>query len=83
MSTRTVKTNITLAYADASTRTVSFDNIAPTRTITQIADAIDSINNNMSDAFKQTFLSKDGAPCTSIGKAQYIETEEEMIYSAS
>jgi len=80
---KTNKVNITLSYGGASTRTVSFNNVPDTRTLVQIGQAAASINNNMSDFFKQTFLSVNGAQCTSIGKVQVITTEEEMIYSAN
>lgn len=83
MSTTTTKVNITLTYTDASSKTLSFDKVLPTRTTVQIASAVQAINSNMSDAFRQTFLSANGAQCASIGKAQVIETEEEVIYSAS
>lgn len=83
MSTTTTKVNLTLTYTDASSKTISFNDVSSTRTTIQIADAVSSINNNMSDAFKQTFLSTNGAHCASIGKAQVIQTEEEVIYSAS
>lgn len=82
MSTTTNKVNITLAYADASTKTISFDNVRA-QAIGDIATRVQAINNNMSDAFKQTFLSADGATCSSIGKAQVIQTTEEVIYNAS
>lgn len=82
MSTTTNKVNITLAYADATTKTITFDNVRA-QAIGDIATRVQAINNNMSDAFKQTFLSADGATCSSIGKAQVIQTTEEVIYSVN
>lgn len=82
MSTTTNKVNITLAYTDATTKTISFDNVRA-QAIGDIATRVQAINNNMSDAFKQTFLSADGATCSSIGKAQVIQTTEEVIYSVN
>lgn len=81
MSTSSKQIKLTLTHADATSRTVTIPNVSNTRTVIQIADAVSSINNNMSDAFKQTFLSVNGAQCTSIGKAQVIDTEEEVIYN--
>lgn len=83
MSTTTSKVNLTLTHTDATSRTITFNDVPNTRTTIQIADAVNSINANMSDAFKHTFLSANGAPCNLIGKAQLITTEEEVIYNAS
>lgn len=82
MSTTNNKVNITLAYADASTKTLSFEDVRA-EVIPDIATRVQAINNNMSDAFKNTFLSADGAVCSTIGKAQIIQTTEEVIYSAN
>lgn len=81
-STTTNKVNIMLSYGDASSRTVSFNNVREEE-IQHIGERVQAINANMSDAFKTTFRSADNAPVASIGKAQLITTEEEMIYHAN
>lgn len=82
MSTTTTKVNISLTMADSTSKTVTFENVKSTE-IPSIAARVEAINNNMSDAFKATFVNADGSHVLTIGKAQVITTEEEMIYSAN
>ena len=81
-TTTTNKVNIMLSYGDATSRTVSFNKVKEEE-IPNISARVQAINANMSDAFKTTFRSTDGSPVASIGKAQLITTEEEVIYSAN
>lgn len=81
-TTTTNKVNLTISYEDASSRTVSFNNVKQTE-ILNIASRVQAVNANMSDAFKTTFRSADNSPANAIGKAQLITTEEEVIYSAN
>lgn len=81
-TTTTNKVNIMLSYADASSRTISFNNVRQEE-ILNISTRVQAINANMSEAFKTTFRSADNAPVTNIGKAQLVRTTEEMIYRAN
>lgn len=81
-TTTTTKVNVGLTYADSSSRTITFEKVA-TEQISNVATRIQAINANMSDAFKATFVSATGSPVITIGKAQVITTEEELIYSAN
>lgn len=82
MSTRTNKVNIGLTFADSSSKTISFENVRQTE-IPNISTRVQAINANMSDAFKRTFVTAEGAPVIAIGKAQLVTTEEEVIYNAN
>ncbi len=72
---------ITLAFLDSSKRTYTFSGVAPEEG-GEISDRVKAINANMSEAFKQTFVSNDGAPCVMIAAAKMVMVEEEVIYSA-
>ena len=82
MSTTTHKVNIRLTFGDSSTRTISFTNVKA-QELLNISSRVQAINNNMSNAFKQTFVNNDGSHVVAIGKAQLVTTEEEVIYSAN
>lgn len=73
---------ITLAFADASTRNFRFNGV-DVEEQDNIPTKVKALNANMPAAFKTTFVSENGAECTMISKAQWIETQEEVIYSAS
>lgn len=47
---------------------------------TNLKQRINSLNANMPEYFKQTFISDAYDPATKIIGAQYIETDEEIIY---
>lgn len=81
-TTTTNRVNIGITFADSTSKTIAFENVKETE-IPNIATRVQAINANMSDAFKQTFVNSDGAHAITIGKAQLITTEEEVIYSAS
>lgn len=82
MSTTTHKVNIGLTFADSSTRQVSFTNVKE-QELLNISSRVQAINNNMSNAFKQTFVNDDGSHVVAIGKAQLVTTVEDVIYSAN
>lgn len=82
MSTTTTKVNIGLTMTDSSSKTVTFEGVKSTE-IANIASRVEAINANMSDAFRDTFVNADGAHVLTIGKAQVVTTEEEVIYSAN
>lgn len=82
MSTTTHKVNIGLNFADSSTKTVAFTNVKA-QELLNISSRVQAINNNMSDAFKQTFVNNDGSHVVAIGKAQLVTTVEDVIYSAN
>lgn len=73
---------LTLAFADASTRNFKFNGVDE-QEAENIPTKVKAINANMPAAFKTTFVSATGAECTMISRAQWIESSEEVIYSAS
>lgn len=78
----TISVVITLAFADATTRNFRFNGVDASLE-GDIPDKVKAINANMPASFKTTFVSANGAECTMISKAQWLETTEEVIYSAS
>ncbi len=73
---------ITIAFADATTRNFKFNGVDPNEFLNAKAKVI-AINTNMPAAFKTTFVSSNGAEPTMISRLQSVETQEEVIYSAS
>lgn len=47
---------------------------------TDLKTRINALNANMPEYFKQTFISDEYDPAIKIIEAQYIETDEEIIY---
>lgn len=73
---------LTLAFADASTRNFRFNGVDLNQR-DNVKTKVKAINANMPAAFKTTFISATGAECTMISRAQWVESSEEVIYSAS
>ena len=73
---------LTLAFRDATDRKFKFNGIEASAVV-GIKSKVLAINANMPEYFAQTFVSDNGSPCIMISGAQVIETEEEVIYSAS
>lgn len=72
---------LTIAFADATDRSFRFNGVDQSQ-FSQVASKVQAINANMPANFKTTFVSANGAEATMISKAQWIETSEEVIYSA-
>lgn len=72
---------LTLAFADARTRNFRFNGVDPDER-DNVKTKVKAINANMPAAFKTTFISATGAECTMISRAQWVESSEEVIYSA-
>ena len=79
MSTTQTEVKLSIVYQDATTRTITFQNVTDQAQLS-IADKVQSLNAAPSAAFQTTFRSSNNALATSIGKAQIITTEEEVIY---
>lgn len=73
---------LTLAFADATSRNFKFNGVDIEERV-NVPTKVKAINANMPAAFKTTFVSATGAECTMISRAQWIDTREEVIYSAS
>lgn len=75
---------LTLEYTDASTRNVTFNDVADSALPTIKARVL-ALNSTIADttagaAYRETFISDDGAPINRISKAKYSVTEETVIY---
>lgn len=75
---------LTLEYEDATTRSVTFNEVATSALGSIKANAI-ALNATIADsvtgaAYKETFISDEGAPIKRISKAKYTTTEETVIY---
>lgn len=75
---------LTLEYEDATTRNITFTDVA-TSVLGQIKGNVFDFNDNIADsvqgtAYRETFISDDGAPIRRISKAKYTVTDEEVIY---
>lgn len=75
---------LTLEYTDASTRSVTFTDVNSTALGTMKARVL-ALNATIADsvtgaAYRETFISDDGASINKISKAKYTVTEEEVIY---
>lgn len=76
---------LTLEYSDMSTRNVTFTDITDSALGTIKARVLD-LNDTIADsvqgaAYRETFISNDGAPITKIKAAKYTVTEESVIYN--
>lgn len=75
---------LTLEYTDATTRTVTFNDVATSALGNIKANAM-TLNTTLADsvagaAYHETFISDGGAPIKKISKAKYTVTEETVIY---
>lgn len=75
---------LTLEYDDASTRNLTFTDVA-TSALGNIKANVLALNTTIADTtagapYKETFISDDGAPVKRISKAKYTVTEETVIY---
>lgn len=75
---------LTLEYDDASTRNITFNDVE-TSALGNIKDRVLALNTTIADttagaAYRETFISDDGAPVKRISKAKYTVTEETVIY---
>lgn len=75
---------LTLEYDDASTRNLTFTDVA-TSALGNIKANVLALNATIADTttgapYKETFISDDGAPVKRISKAKYTVTEETVIY---
>ena len=82
MSTTVRSVKLKLAYSDATTQTITFNDV-DSGELPGVKSKVKAINANMPAAFAYTFISKGGAPCTMISQAQIVVTTEEVIYNAS
>lgn len=76
---------LTLEYADTSTRNITFNDVSSTALGTIKARAM-ALNETIADsvtgaAYRETFISDDGAEITRIKAAKYTVTEESVIYN--
>lgn len=76
---------LTLEYEDATTRNITFNDVASTA-LGQIKARTLEFNAALTDTtagapYKETFISDDGAPVKRIRAAKYVVTEEQVIYN--
>lgn len=72
-------------YADGSERSITFDDV-PTSALDEFRQNVLDLNSTIEDettgvAYKDTFVSEDGAPITRISGAKYTITETKVIYN--
>lgn len=79
MSSIKNEVKLQINYEDNTSRTVTFEHVKQSAA-TNIAQRVASLNANPSAEFRTTFRSDNNARATGIGKAQFIQTEEEVIY---
>lgn len=75
---------LTLEYDDATTRTITFNDVS-SAAIGQIKARAIALNGTIADTtqgapYRETFISDDGAGLKRISKAKYTVTNEEVIY---
>lgn len=73
---------ITLAFADATDRNITFRGVEAEE-ISNVKAKVKAINASYPANMARTFVSAIGAQSTMISKAQIVTTTEEVIYSAS
>lgn len=76
---------LTLEYEDAKTRNVTFNDVTDAACVAMKGRAI-ALNTTIADsvsgaAYRETFISDEGAPIKRISKAKYTVTEETVIYN--
>lgn len=75
---------LTLEYTDATTRSVTFNDV-DSSALANIKSRAMTLNTTLADsvagaAYHETFISDEGAPIKKISKAKYTVTEETVIY---
>lgn len=73
---------ITLAFADATDRNITFKGV-DSEELANVKARVKAINANYPEAMARTFVSAIGAQSTMISKVQLVTVTEEVIYSAS
>lgn len=73
---------ITLAFLDATTRTIKFNGVEETE-LNNIKSRVKAINANYPTNMAKTFISSIGAQSNMISKAVITRTQEEVIYNAN
>lgn len=74
---------LTLVFQnDSSSRNVTLKGV-DVEALMGVKSKVKALNANMPASFAQTFTSATGKPCVAISRAQIIQVEEEVIYSAS
>ena len=81
MATTVHSVQLKLAYSDATSKTITFNDV-DNQALYQVKDKVNAINANMPAPFANTFVSSTGAPCTMIAQAKIIVTTEDVIYNA-
>lgn len=81
----TYEAQVTMQYNDLTTRNVKFTDVQATA-LDDMKANIFAFNAAVADsatgaAYKETFISDEGAPIVKINKAKYTITEESVIYS--
>lgn len=79
-TTETTNVILTLAYEDSTSRNVTFSGVED-KDVANVKTRVKSLNANLPESFKETFVSANGYKCRMISKAQIVTTEEEVIYS--
>jgi len=74
-------------YEDGNTRAITFDDI-PTSALQNFKTNVLALNSTIADsvtgaAYRETFISDDGAPIARISGAKYTITEEQVIYNVN
>lgn len=81
----TYEAQVTMQYSDLTTRNVNFTDVQASA-LSNMKANIFAFNTAVADsvtgaAYKETFISDEGAPIVKINKAKYVATEEQVIYS--
>lgn len=79
-----ISATLTLEYDDAATRNVTFNDVEPSA-LSNFKANVMNLNTTLADnsqntAYRETFISDDGAPIKRISNAKYTVMEEEVIY---
>lgn len=85
MATTSISAKLTFEYEDGDERAITFDDV-PQSALSSFKANVMTLNNTIADsvtgaAYRETFISEDGAPIARISAAQYTVTEEEVIYN--
>lgn len=81
-ATSKTQIKLTFAYEYGGYRayTITKKNSESDYYASDLKERINALNANAPDYFAQTFVSDDFSPFTKISEAQYITTQEEIIY---
>lgn len=84
----TTDLTLTLVYEDATSRNVTLTDLPSSATPSTVASKAITFNQSLADttssaraAYRETFISDNGAPIVSISKATHTTTEETVIYN--